>query len=58
MLTLFQASSSHPPLTATSSPFRVRNKGEVQVELEKKEKKKYHRYLVPPRSGFGSLGVR
>ena len=39
MFTLFQASSSHPPLTTTSSSFRVRNKGEVQVELERKEKK-------------------
>ena len=58
MFTLFHASSSHPPLTTTSSPFRVRNKGEVQVESEKKEKKKNHRYLVPPFSGFGSLGVK
>ena len=40
MFILFRALSSHPPLTTTSSSFRVRNKGEVQVELENKEKKK------------------
>ena len=31
---------SHRLLTTTSSSFRVRNKGELQVELENKEKKK------------------
>lgn len=40
MFILFHASSSHPPLTTTSSSFRVRNKGKVKAELEKKEKKK------------------
>ena len=40
MFILFHASSSHPPLTTTSSSFRVRNKGKVKVESEKKEKKK------------------
>lgn len=40
MLILFHTSSSHPPLTTTSSSLRVRNKGKVKVELEKKEKKK------------------
>ena len=40
MFILFHASSSHPPLTTTSSSFRVRSKGKVNVELEKKEKKK------------------
>lgn len=40
MFILFLASSSHPPLTTTSSSFRVRNKGKVKVELENKEKKK------------------
>lgn len=58
MFILFHASSSHPPLTTTSSSFRVRSKGKVNVELEKKEKKKNHRYLVPPFSGVGSSGVR
>ena len=45
MLILFHTSSSHPPLTTTSSSLRVRNKGKVKVELEQKGKKK-PRYLV------------
>ena len=58
MFILFHASSSHPPLTTASSSFSVRNKGKVKVELEKKGKKKNHRYLVPPFSGVRSSGVR